>query len=99
MQIQESLKRTKWSATRHKLEDIIRPRGGLTCGIDASSLLDDSADRRDDSIVQKIIGRINEVQVSTLAVHHRVTVRYIYYPQATSFVLDIHLPLLTEGSW
>ncbi|KIM85726.1 hypothetical protein PILCRDRAFT_5383 [Piloderma croceum F 1598] len=71
-EIQDTLKHTKRSITRHNLENTIRPRGSLTCGIDASSLSVDEGDRKDKKLVQKIVRRIKEVQISSLIVRHSI---------------------------
>jgi hypothetical protein len=99
-QIQDTLKHTKRSITRRNLENTIRPRGSLTCGIDASSLSVDEGDRRDDKLVQKILRRIKEVQISSLIVRHSIRVRHIYamYTQAVTIVIHIHTLPFTEAN-
>jgi len=92
-QIQDTLKHTKRSITQRNLENTIRPRGSLTCGIDASSLSVDKGDHRDDKLVQKIVRRIKDVQISSLIVRHSIRVRYIYamYTQSVTVVLHVHI--------
>jgi DnaJ homolog subfamily C member 11 len=94
-QIQATLKLSKWSNAQRKLEKFIRPRGDLTCSIDASSLSNDSVDRTDDSLVEKIAGRINAVQISKFAIRHRIKVRLLH--DIHSYQPCCSLPIYKDG--
>ncbi|KAF7974873.1 hypothetical protein HWV62_11131 [Athelia sp. TMB] len=64
-EIVEVLKRTKRTSTQRKLEGLIRSKGSLVCGINASSLLRSPSD-------VSLAGRLNRVSVMNIVETHRV---------------------------
>jgi hypothetical protein len=65
------------------------------CIINASSLWNGSADRKTDNLVQEIAERINEVQVASFSVRHRIKVILF---KSISIDLSLLISLFVEGS-
>lgn len=74
MQVRNILQRTKRFARQRNLENTIRPKGELTCGINATSIFGHHNERAEKPLVQKIVERVNQVQLSSFSLRHFIKV-------------------------
>jgi hypothetical protein len=76
LKVRDILRIKRRDRTQAKLENLIRPRGRLACGISATSLFQRSAETPTGVWHERLTHRLQGVHLSTFAIRHSIQVEW-----------------------